>query len=582
MRSSKRVREETSTIRSTSTSSKSNVAPPPDEDDKDADDDMLPADDDDTQPSNREQPLKDTLDQKSHLKSYNSDQNAVFDNSFGRGLARDSHSDSDRDSDEDSSSSSSGESKDELEELGFSIDEILDMETKICDMVESFSLQKGKSKTLSSQLRLVRFLRNASKEKGPALIISRYRGVDSIVAAIRAFPTSLELLIIAFEGLWNMCFHDKGTWRPDLEIYPDLLEFMKKYSNAKAPSHAKLHFYAISTLQHLGIKRSLKHKMISDGCVEEVVKSMQLYKGNVGIQDCSCLFFQDLMREPQSFKDIKAVLNSGGVKCILAAMIRFKKNDKLVDGALAALSNIYFDERIPNKGKRALLVDHGLLKILCNTIHSEDSCIVFHTINFLNNITSEVAGVDKAIVAAGLVTKIIEAMHRFRNNVKVLRCACLFMGNISHGEGAKVVNLGGTAAVIYCLQSFPNDAILVREGLVALRNADYPEGHRAIEEAASACLAFMDILKWDPVVQSHAVSFLVEVSSKSHMHVLSAVFPNIIVSNDICVTWVSHLRVSAYYIYIYIYIYIFNSIMRFGMWQCSSEEAMVKRFSTAQ
>ena len=314
-----------------------------------------------------------------------------------------------------------------------------------------------------------------------------------------------------------MCFYDKGTWRPDLEIYPDLLDFMKKYSNAKAPSHAKLHFYAISTLQNLGIKRSLKHRMISDGCVEQVVKSMQLYKGDVGIQDCSCLFFQDLMREPQSFEDIKTALNSGAEKCILAAMIRFKNNDKLVDSALAALSSIYFDERIPNKGKKTLLVDHGLLKILCNTIQSDDSCIVFHTINLLNNITSESAGVDKTIVAAGLVTKATEAMHRFRNNIKVLRCACLFMGNISHGEGAEVAKLGGTAAVIYCLQSFPDDAILVREGLVALRNADYPKGHRMIEKAASVCLVVMEILKWDPVVQSHAVSFLVEVSSKSCM-----------------------------------------------------------------
>ena len=391
------------------------------------------------------------------------------------------------------------------------------METKICEVIDSYSLQKGKSKALSTQLKLVRFLRNASKEQGPALLVSRQSCVDSIFAAIRAFPTSVELLVIAFEALWNVCFWDKGTWRPDLEIYPELLDFMKKYSNPKAPSHAKLHFYAISTIQQLGIKRSLKHKMISDGCVKQVVASMQLYKGNVGVQDCSCLFFQDLMREPQSFEDVETVLNSGAVECIQAAMIRFKQNDKLMDSALAALSNIYFDERIPDEGKRALLLDHGIIKILCNTIQSEDSCIVFHTINLLNNITSESAGIDKAIVAAGLVAKTIEAMQRFHLNVKVLRCACVFMGNISHTEGAEVAKFGGTTAVISCLQSFPDDAILTREGLVALRNADYPkeDTDRLIEEAATICLIAMDYLKNDPVVHSHAISFLLEVSNQS-------------------------------------------------------------------
>lgn len=459
-------------------------------------------------------------------------------NDAGRGGGDDGNDDddddgNDNDNDDGESSSSSDESEneleDELEELGHTLEEIKAMEQNICSAIDSASSGNVNSKKLAVQKRFVKFLRNKAKEKGPALLITRHSGVDSIVAAIRSFPTSLELLIDSFATLSDICYYNKGTYRLDLEIYPDILKIMKRYSKAKASSNAKLHFHAICTMQHLGIKRSLKHKMIADGCVEQVVESMRLYKSNVDVQDAACLCIQDLAREPQSFEDVETVLNSGAVNCILAAMLRYKTNNKLIDGALAALANIHFDERIQDERKRKLLIDHGLLAILCKTIQSDDACIVFHTFNFLNNITTEALQIDEAIIEAGLITKTAEAMHRFRNDGRVLRCACLFLGNIGHGSEGRpdqIARHGGSMAVIDCLMSFPYCSGVVQEALAALRNIGHPEEHKAVD-TVSLVVAVMGFHKDDAVIHNHACCILLQVSSFFLHHCIICIWLNV-------------------------------------------------------
>ena len=159
-------------------------------------------------------------------------------------------------------------------------------------------------------------------------------GVEAILAAMQApsLRTSYEVLTLSCELFQYLCYYEKTTVsRHNIhrDIYAALCAKPLKYVRLVVQS-------SIGALQAcVGSTPEIDREIVSGGCLDQVVRSMEEHANVPDIQLNACLFLQDLAAEADP-----DMITNGGLDRIRHCLSAHRGNAAVLTAALGALRNI--------------------------------------------------------------------------------------------------------------------------------------------------------------------------------------------------------------------------------------------------
>jgi len=315
---------------------------------------------------------------------------------------------------------------------------------------------------------------SSENEAKVAKQIVKLRGVEAILAAMQGFRRSSEILMLGCEILQYICYYDNEA------VGRNGIHRCIHIALCAKPDDVRVVQSSIGALQTCaGVAHEIDREIVSGGCLDQVVRSMEEHANVPEIQLNACLFLQDLAAEADP-EIITNVLRSGALDSAIRAIKHTKKTDIILAG-LAAIGNMPQEELVDSLA--SLQTFESLKSFLHSSMNptTGDPAVVAQCCGLLNNLSVETSRINLAVVEAGFIKKTTVAMEAFDNNEDVQCSGCMLLRSLAHGRRTgrsdEIVRDGGLERVFYCLSAYSDNATVLAAALGALRNIEHPEEH---------------------------------------------------------------------------------------------------------
>lgn len=311
------------------------------------------------------------------------------------------------------------------------------------------------------------------KEADVANQIVALGGVEAILENMKVLFGTSEVLVLGCEILQYVCYFDNAAVE-NHNIHRSIRLALDKSSDVRVVQSS------IGALQTcVGVSKDVDQEIISGGCLDRVVKSMEEHANVPEIQLNACLFLQDLTAETDP-ASITNVLRSGALDSVIRAVKHTKKSDIILAG-LAAIGNMPQEELVdPDASLQTFESLKSFLHSSMDPING-DPAVVAQCCGLLNNLSVETSRTNAAIVQAGFGKKTIDILEAFDKDENVQSSGCMLLRALAHGSKSgrsdEIVRDGGLERVSHCLGAFIDSANVLTAALGALRNMNYPEDH---------------------------------------------------------------------------------------------------------
>lgn len=311
------------------------------------------------------------------------------------------------------------------------------------------------------------------KEADVANQIVALGGVEAILENMKVLFGTSEVLVLGCEILQYVCYFDNAAVEHH-NIHRFIRLALDKSSDVRVVQSS------IGALQTcVGVSKDIDQEIISGGCLDQVVKSMEEHSNVPEIQLNACLFLQDLTAEADP-ASITNVLRSGALDSVIRAVKHTKKSDIILAG-LAAIGNMPQEELVdPDASLQTFESLKSFLHSSMDPING-DPVVVAQCCGLLNNLSVETSRINAAIVQAGFGKKTIDILEAFDKDESVQSSGCMLLRALAHGSKSgrsdEIVRDGGLERISHCLGAFIDSANVLTAALGALRNMNYPEDH---------------------------------------------------------------------------------------------------------
>ena len=215
---------------------------------------------------------------------------------------------------------------------------------KLKSVIAELSDEKRPTKvavrSLKTLLKQCKIAGSSEDEAKVAKQIIELGGVEAILAAMQApyLRTSYEILILSCEVFRCVCYYDKTTVsRHNIHrgIYAALCAKSLK-TLCQTSNDVRVVQSSIGALQTcVGSTPEIDREIVSGGCLDQVVRSMEEHANVPEIQLNACLFFQDLAAEADP-----DMITNGALGRIRYCLCAHHDNAAVLTAALGALRNI--------------------------------------------------------------------------------------------------------------------------------------------------------------------------------------------------------------------------------------------------
>lgn len=344
-------------------------------------------------------------------------------------------------------------------------------------VVEISKEKKGKTAAVRSLKILLKQCKAAGspeKEADVANQIVALGGVEPILENMKVLFGSSEVLLLGCEILQYVCYFDNAA------VERHNVHRSIRVALAYKSRDVRVVQSSIAALQTcVGVTKDIDREIISGGCLDQVVKSMEEHANVPEIQLNACLFLQDLTAEADP-ASITNVLRSGALDSVIRAIKHTKKSDIILAG-LAAIGNMPQEELVDSD---ASLQTFESLKSFLHTSMDPikgDPVVVAQCCGLLNNLSVETSRINVAAVEAGFIRKTTGVLEAFDDDENVQSSGCMLLRALAHGHKAgrsdEIVRDGGLERISYCLSAFIDNVTVLAAALGALRNINHPEDH---------------------------------------------------------------------------------------------------------
>ena len=329
-------------------------------------------------------------------------------------------------------------------------------------------------RSLKILLRQCKAAGSLEKEADVANQIVALGGVEPILENMKVLFGSSEVLVLGCEILQYVCYFDNAA------VERHNVHRSIRVALGYMSTDCRVVQSSIAALQTcVGVTKDIDREIISGGCLDQVVKSMEEHANVPEIQLNACLFLQDLTAEADPASNTN-VLRSGALDSVIRAIKHTKKSDIILAG-LAAIGNMPQEELVDSDA--SLQTFESLKSFLHSSMDpiKGDPVVVAQCCGLLNNLSVETSRINLAVVEAGFIKKTTDVLEAFDNDEGVQSSGCMLLRALAHGSTSgrsdEIVRDGGLERISYCLSAFIDNSAVLVAALGALRNIDHPEDH---------------------------------------------------------------------------------------------------------
>jgi len=233
--------------------------------------------------------------------------------------------------------------------------------------------------------------------------------------------------------------------------------------------------------------------VVEGGGIECIIDAMRKYSSNVVVQQNGCAALRGLATSADNQVLIAAL---GGIPCILEAMRSYPNNAVIQENGCAALKNLASEKK-----NQVTIVDVGGLQCILKAMrqHPKYAAVQEKGCSALKNLAAN-ADNQARIASRNGIQCILEAMRHHANATTIQENACSALKNLACDKKNQVtiVAVGGIRCILEAMRQHPNIANVQEKGCSVLKNLASCNKNRVVIAAAEGIQRIIDAMRRFP------------------------------------------------------------------------------------
>ncbi|KAL4229590.1 hypothetical protein ACF0H5_012628 [Mactra antiquata] len=372
-------------------------------------------------------------------------------------------------------------------------------------------------------------------------------GIDQLHINFKTFPSNIELILIILDIFGYFSYQDE--WRAALTERVNPSDFLT--TMARHECDVTVIEKCCIVIGNLVLSEDIARSMMYVGGVHSLISMMTKYNQNINILKNCCTALGTFASHDDT---CQAVSEAGATCAVMSVMTSFPGNPTLLESccwALASLSRsdcvcmeLMCKDAFSILSKTMKSFPHELciqeygcwalcnlsvigsrlddeqcqtaMEILidCITLFHHNVELLEHICYSINVLISLKATVHETVVRKDGVSKLIELMKTYEENVDIQMNGCKTIGNLAvNGNFRRFAeDMGSSEAIISCMLRFDKTPTIQNTGCMALTNlsADVPDNkYRILKNGGvHAVLVAMTTFREDEQIQLNALKVL--------------------------------------------------------------------------